>query len=144
MKKRTTAATRPILTAAQRKADYRARLEAGGRKTINAAVTAATAEKLKAMAYDGRSSLGATVDACVGAAEAAQRKARWRAKMAADGKKVLTVAVGIEVARLAQALALENKRSVTDVLELGLKVAQRELNAIAARKAAECQAAKAK
>lgn len=143
MKQPPTTTKRPNLTAAQRKADYRARLEAGGRKTISTTVAAATAEKLKAMAYDSRSPLGVAVDMCVKAADIAQRRAHWRAKVAANGKKVLSVAVGAEVARLAQDLARENERSIAEVLNLGLRLVRRELDAIAARKTAQRQAEQA-
>lgn len=116
-------AKHPHLTAAQRKANYRARLQADGLQTINAAVEAGTAARLKNTARERDYTLGEAIDVAVRAAEAGQRKAAWRAKIAAEGRQVVNLSLDAETAFLLCSLAKRDKCSPATVIAAALALA---------------------
>jgi predicted DNA-binding ribbon-helix-helix protein len=94
-----------LITAGQRKAAYRARLRAGGLQSITVAVEASTASWLKEMARQRDCTLGEVIDLAVHAADAAERKAKYRAKTAAVGRRIVSLSLDAEAASRLRRLA---------------------------------------
>lgn len=137
------------LTAAESKSEYRARLRAGGRQTLSIAVAADIAEKLKVMAYEGRVSVGAAVDACVKSAEASERRIRWRSKAASEGRQVVTIPLAANAVALLRRLAKEDGVSKEIVITAALTLVAnkrllRQVREWAAEREAKASAEQAK
>lgn len=107
-KRRPIAAKRAAETA--RKSAYRSKLQASGLVTIRAAVDGHTAERLKAIAQQRGITLGVLIDECLRAADAAQRRAAWRARVAAEGRQVVTVSLNSRDAALLKKWAADQRK----------------------------------
>jgi hypothetical protein len=131
--RRTAAQRRAVAT--NRKAKQRAALRDAGRVNVSASVTSNTASRLKAMAAARGYTVGQAIDACTQAADTAAARAAFRATMSAKGYSVTTLVLKAHVEHAVHQLAREHRRSAADVIELGVLVARRELQAMAERQA---------
>ena len=65
---------------------------------------------------------------------AAQRQTKYRNSLQAKGMERLTVVVGVDTAQRLRNLSSDHNEFMARVIELGVKIAQRELAAMDARR----------